>query len=212
MRRRFFLLIALAALVLSVRPQIAAACSMLPVPPDQQARAVQDTIARASVIAQGTVVGARPIAVDGRYYQQLTLDVTTSWRGASATQVTVVGSSLSGDISLASTIGVFTGNAPTPPCGAGPRPRRGSSPRAVGDDLLVFAQDDGAGHLRLSTAASPGDALATTLRAQLGAGAAPPPASPAFPVFLLLLGAVAAFAGVAFVGVRRRATLWLRRG
>ncbi len=204
MRRRFFLLIALAALVLSVRPQIAAACSMLPVPPDQQARAVQDTIARASVIAQGTVVGARPIAVDGRYYQQLTLDVTTSWRGASATQVTVVGSSLSGDISLASTIGVFTGNAPTPPCG--------SSPRAVGDDLLVFAQDDGAGHLRLSTAASPGDALATTLRAQLGAGAAPPPASPAFPVFLLLLGAVAAFAGVAFVGVRRRATLWLRRG
>jgi hypothetical protein len=204
MRRRFFLLVALAALVLSVRPQIAAACSMLPVPPDQQARAVQDTIARASVIAQGTVVGARPIAVDGRYYQQLTLDVTTSWRGASATQVTVVGSSLSGDISLASTIGVFTGNAPTPPCG--------SSPRAVGDDLLVFAQDDGAGYLRLSTAASPGDALATTLRAQLGAGAAPPPASPAFPVFLLLLGAVAAFAGVAFVGVRRRATLWLRRG
>jgi len=122
MRRRFFLLVALAALVLSVRPQIAAACSMLPVPPDQQARAVQDTIARASVIAQGTVVGARPIAVDGRYYQQLTLDVTTSWRGASATQVTVVGSSLSGDISLASTIGVFTGNAPSATiCSSSPR-------------------------------------------------------------------------------------------
>ena len=204
MRRRFFLLVALAALVLSVRPQIAAACSMLPVPPDQQARAVQDTIARASVIAQGTVVGARPIAVDGRYYQQLTLDVTTSWRGGSAVQVTVIGALLTFDTGIASTIGVFTGNAPTPPCG--------SSPRAVGDDLLVFAQDDGAGHLRLSTATAPNDPVATTLRAQLGAGAAPPPASPAFPVFLLLLGAVAAFAGVAFVGVRRRATLWLRRG
>ncbi len=204
MRRRFFLLVALAALVLSVRPQIAAACSMLSVPPDQQARAVQDTIARASVIAQGTVVGARPIAVDGRYYQQLTLDVTTSWRGGSAVQVTVIGALHTFDTGIASTIGVFTGNAPLLPCG--------SSPHSIGDDLLVFAQDDGAGHLRLSTAASPGDALATTLRAQLGAGAAPPPASPAFPVFLLLLGAVAAFAGVAFVGVRRRATLRLGRG
>ncbi len=197
MRRRFCFLIALVALALGARPQVAAACSILPVPPDQQARVVQDTIDRAGLIVRGTVVGARPVALDGRYYQQLTLDVTTAWRGTSATQVTVVGASISSDTSLASTIGVFTGNVPVPPCG--------SSPRAVGDDLLVFAQDDGEGRLRLSTAIAPNDSLATTLRAQLGAGAAPAPAAPAFRPFPpLLLGAVAGVAGLVLVVMQRR--------
>jgi hypothetical protein len=205
MRRRLCLLLALVALALGARPPSAAACSILPVPPDQQARAVQDTIAGADLIARGTVVGTRPIAVDGRYYQQLTLNVITSWRGAPATRVTVVGPTLSADTGLASTIGVFTGTAPTPPCGA--------SPPAVGDDLLVFARDDDKGHLRLSAAASPNDALATTLRAQLGAGSAPPPASPTFAAFLpLLIGAVAVVAGVTLAGVRRRTAPRLRRG
>lgn len=203
--RRLFLLIALSALVLAVRPQSAAACSILPVPPEQRARAVQDTIARASVIARGTVTGTRPVAVGGRYYQQLTLEITTSWRGRPAAQMTIVGPILSGDISIASALGVFTGTAPLPACG--------TSPYAIGDDLLIFATDDGTGHLRLSTAAAPGNTLATPLRAQLGAGTAPPPVSPVFPISLpLLLGAVVAFAGVAFVGAWYDTALRLRRG
>jgi len=203
--RRFFLLIALVALALGARPQVAAACSILPVPPDQRASVMQDTIDRANIIVRGKVVGVGAVAVDGRYYQQLTLDVIMSWRGWSAAQVKVVGPTLSGDIGIASTLGVFTGTAPPPACG--------TAPYAAAADLLIFAQDDGQGHLRLLTAAAPGDALALSLRAQLGAGTAPPPASPAFPIFLpLLLGAVAAVAGVALVGVRCRTTRRLRRG
>ncbi len=205
MRRRFCFLIALVALALGARPQAAVACSILPVPPDRQARVVQDTIDQAELIARGTVVDARPAALNGRYYQQLTLDIATTWRGTSATQVTIIGASLSSDTSLASTIGVFTGNAPMPPCG--------SSPRAVGDDLLVFAQSDRAGHAGRATIAAPNDPLAAALRAQLGAGAAPPPASPAFRPFLpLLLGAVAGVAGLGLVVRRCRSMRRPRRG
>ncbi len=205
MRRYLRLLFVLVALALGVRPPLAAACSILPVPPEQRGRMVQDTIDRADLIVRGTVVGTRPVAVDGRYYQQLTLDVVTTWRGGSAARVTVVGAPLTFDTSIASTIGVFTGTAPPSPCS--------SSPPTVSDDLLVFARDEGKGRLRLSTAAPPNDVLATTLRAQLGAGAAPPPASPPFVAFLpLLIGVVFAFAGVVVVGVRRRASPRLRRG
>lgn len=205
MRRSLSLLFVLIALALGVRPPPAAACSILPVPPEQRARMVQDTIDRADLIVQGTVVGTRPVAVDGRYYQQLTLDVVTTWRSGSAARVTVVGAPLTFDTSIASTIGVLTGTASPPPCG--------SSPPAVGADLLVFARNEGKGRLRLSTAAPPNDVLAATLRAQLGTGAAPSPVSPPFVAFLpLLIGVVAAFAGVAVVGVRHRAAPRLRRG
>jgi len=90
---------------------------------------VQDTIDRADLIAHGTVVGTRPVAVNGGYYQQLTLAVATTWWGAPTAQVTVVGGLLTIDTSPASTLGAFTGTAPLPACG--------NPPHAVGDDLLV---------------------------------------------------------------------------
>ncbi len=206
MRRRLVFLLALIILALGASPQSVAACSILPAPPDQQARAVQDTIDRAGLIVRGTVVGARPVAVDGRYYQQLTLAVVTSWRGVPVDRVTIVGPSLTTDTGPASTLGVFTGRAPVPMCGPWPR--------AVGDDLLIFARNDGQGRLRLSTATSPSDPLATTLRAQLGAGAAPPPtSSPSPPLLAVLVGASvgAALLAVALVG-RHRMIRRRRRG
>jgi len=205
MRRRFFTFVFMvfATLALGARPPLAA-CSILPVPPEQQARMVQDTIAGAALIARGTVIGTRPVVVDGRYHQQLTRAVATIWRGAPAAQVTVIGGLLTFDTSPASTLGVFTGTAPLPACG--------NPPHAVGDDLLVLAQDEGRGRLRLSTATSPNDPLAMTLRAQLGPGAVPPPASPASPPFFpLLIGTIAAVIGVALVGMRRQRPRWFRR-
>ena len=136
--RRCLLLIALVALVLGARPQGTAACSILLVSPDQRASVVQDTTDRVKIIVRGKVVGVGPIAVDGRYYQQLTLNVTTSWRGRSVAQTTVVGVSLSSDTSLATTIGVFTGTGPQIPCGG--------AQHRVGNDLIVFATDAGRGN------------------------------------------------------------------
>ena len=203
MRRSFICAcLVVAALALGARPQSAAACSILPTPTDQQARALQDTIDRADLIVRGKVAGTRPVAVAGRYYQQLTIDVARSWRGAPVAQVTVVGSLLTYDTGIASTIGAFTGTASPPACGR--------SPRAIGDDLVVFAQGDGAGHSGLATIATSPDALATTLQAQLGVGSAPPPASPPFPVPLPLL--LVAVVGVAFLDARRRYPHWFRRG
>ena len=202
MRRRCCFLIALVALALAARPQAIAACSILPVPPEQQARMVQDTIDRADLIARATVVGTRPVAVDGRYYQQLTLGIAVSWRGASTARVTVVGPTLSADTGPGSILGVFSGTAPVPACG--------TAPRAVGDDLLILARHDGEGRLRLSSATTPNDPLAATLRAQLGAGVAPPPSPPALPFVWVLLVAGIVLSWAALVRVLRRTPHWFR--